>query len=73
MAVKYDYILNAYGLFFEKGQRVRFTETDRDGLSVTGVVVNPKRSHLHYVQVRFDGEKRLSLCHPKSLIKLEAA
>jgi len=63
MDAHHDYIARAYGRTFTPGQRVRFTE----GKPRAGTVMRPKASHAHYVQVRFDGEKHGSLCHPGSV------
>jgi hypothetical protein len=64
----YDYIERVYGKTFTAGQRVRFTE----GGPRAGTVMRPRPSHEHYIQVRFDGEKNGSLCHPGS-VEPEAA
>lgn len=65
MAKSYEYIRQAYGISYKIGDRVRLEDTTREG-----VVLREKRSHGHYVHVRFDDSKAPGLCHPRSLIML---
>lgn len=62
MPTPYRYIENYYGLVFNVGDRVEFTEGKRRH----GVVLRPKLSAEHYVNVKFDNGDT-GLCHPKSL------
>ncbi len=63
----YRYIREMYGLDFRPGERVALEITNKPG-----TVAREDRSVSHYVQVRFDGQRHLSPCHPGSLIKLPA-
>lgn len=58
----YDYINKTYLLSFVCGQRVRHQVIKKEG-----EIIRPNRSALHYVNVRFDGDKHGSLCHPGEL------
>jgi hypothetical protein len=64
---QYEYIKRAYGRQYLAGQRVRFLE----GVNRLGTVGRENKSQGNYVQVRFDGQKHLSNCHPTSLEILE--
>lgn len=65
----YDYVRRAYGVDPVVGQRVRHTEMSRNN---TGTIAREKPSQGHYVQVRFDGQKHASPCHPRALEYLDA-
>lgn len=52
----YDYIRRVYGVGFNPGERIAV-----DGKP--GTVTKP-RDDLHYVRVRFDGQKHISNAHP---------
>jgi hypothetical protein len=58
----YDYIRQHYGKNPIVGQRVRHTETQREG-----VVAPEAASAAHYVQVQFDGYDGARPCHPLAL------
>lgn len=62
MPTPYSYIQHHYGLTFNVGDRVEFTEGKRE----PGTVARPKRSSEHYVNVKFDAGHH-GLCHPRSL------
>ena len=57
----YDYIERAYGMRFNPGMRVRFSEYG----DLPGVVKRVKGDP-HYVTIKFDNG-RTGLCHPSSL------
>lgn len=57
----YAYIRRSYGVTPTPGQRVRHQITHR-----YGVIVRP-HDDPHYVQVRFDGQKHSTPCHPTEL------
>lgn len=63
---EYDYIRGYYDFKPIVGRRVMHDETRKEG-----VITREKRSHGHYVQVRFDGMKHSLPCHPSSLVYLE--
>ncbi len=65
--MSYDYVKRAYGVTPVVGERVRHTEIDK-----LGVIAREKLSAGHHVQVRFDGEKFASPCHPTALEYLGA-
>lgn len=58
----YEYVRRAYGVSPEIGARVQHTVTKR-----FGVIAREDKSQGHYVQVRFDGQKHRSPCHPTEL------
>jgi hypothetical protein len=58
----YDYVRRMYGVEPIVGARVRHTETGR-----FGVIAPMSPTHGHYVQVRFDGQRFASNCHPTAL------
>jgi hypothetical protein len=60
--MSYDYIKRTYGVNPVVGERVRHTEVNK-----FGVIAREKLSAGHYVQVRFDGNKFDSPCHPTAL------
>lgn len=61
----YEYISRAYDLDYAPGDRVRHTVTKNEG-----TVKRERRSHAHYVNVRFDTYRHNSLCHPDQLEKI---
>lgn len=58
----YEYIKNAYAFDAKVGERIRHTETLREG-----VIAREDRSAGHYVQVTFDGLNHARPCHPDEL------
>lgn len=63
----YDYVRRTYNVQPEIGARVRHTVINK-----FGVVCREDKSAGHYVQVRFDGQKHRSPCHPTELEYLPA-
>lgn len=63
----YEYIKRMYAFQPEVGRRVCHTEIDK-----CGVITRESKSAGHYVQVRFDGRKHPSPCHPGALVYIEA-
>lgn len=57
----YDYVRRVYGVDPVVGARVAHTVTKKVG------VIARERSPLHYVHVRFDGQKHALPCHPTEL------
>jgi hypothetical protein len=62
----YDYVRRAYGVDPKVGQRVRHLEIDR-----FGTIVQENKSASHYVQVKLDGQRFASPCHPAALEYLD--
>lgn len=62
----YGYISRMYGITYRPGMRVQLERSDR-----IGTVAHMKPSAGHRVQVRFDGERHASPCHPNSLTILQ--
>ena len=60
----YEYIQRAYGFTPVIGETV-FHEV----IEKSGVVTRENKSAGHYVQVRFDGQKHSSPCHPLELVR----
>lgn len=60
--MSYDYIKRAYAVTPTVGERVRHTVTGN-----SGIIAREDRSQGHYVQVKFDGRKFASPCHPLEL------
>jgi hypothetical protein len=58
----YDYILKRYGFRPEIGRRVEHTITSRQG-----AILRERKSHGHYIAVRFDGDRHPSFSHPLEL------
>jgi hypothetical protein len=58
----YDYIKRSYKFQPEVGRRVRHTV-----MQDQGVIAREDKSAGHYVQVKFDGRKFASPCHPDEL------
>lgn len=58
----YRYIQSYYGLTFNVGDRIEFTEGKRK----PGVVLKPSLSGEHRVHVKFD-DGHTGMCHPNSL------
>lgn len=58
----YEYIKRTYKFQPEIGRRVKHTVTKNEG-----VIAREDRSAGHYVQVRFDGRRFVSPCHPDEL------
>lgn len=71
MYTGYRYIERAYGVRFNAGMRVKFTEPGTKLFGSLGTVEKAKGDP-QYVSVKFDGGG-LGLCHPKSLDIVEAA
>lgn len=63
----YDYVRRSYDVNPVVGQRVTHTVTKESGL-----VAREDKSQGHYVQVRFDGRKHASPCHPTELVYHES-
>ncbi len=61
----YDYVRNYYGVPARVGMRIKMGQ--REG------VITRARSDLHYIHVRFDGQKFSSPCHPTDGIEYLAA
>lgn len=68
MMADYEYVRRQYGVAPVVGERVRHTEINKQG-----TIAKPSETHGHYVQVRFDGQKHASNCHPTSLEYFGAA
>lgn len=58
----YDYVKRSYPVSPEIGQRVTHQVTRK-----SGVVARENRSQLHYVMVKFDGQKFSLPCHPTEI------
>lgn len=54
----YEYIARTYGRRFQIGQRILHTVTGREG------VVTRRRGDMHYLRVRFCGNRHLRNVHP---------
>lgn len=61
MMSSYTWIKNTYSFQPEVGRRVRHTVTKKEGVIAT------EDSQANYVQVRFDGQRHKSPCHPGEL------
>lgn len=66
MSASYDYISRRYGIRPKVGERVRCMDT-----GLHGTVRRERKSCGHYVVVRFDGERRNVVEHPRSLLYLD--
>lgn len=66
--MSYDYIKRSYAFQPEIGRRVRHTVTKGEG-----VIARESLSSGHYVQVRFDGQRHRSCCHPGELEYIDGA
>lgn len=62
----YEYIAKTYGATFNIGDRVYHNE-----VKCAGTVMRVNKSCEHYVQVRFDGDRHASSCHPMALSRSE--
>lgn len=60
--MNYDYIRNHYGVEVTVSQMVQHNVTGRFGVVMPEIV-----SAGHYVQVLFNGDKRMLPCHPTEL------
>lgn len=58
----YEYVKRTYGVSPEAGGIVRHTVLNR-----LGTICRENKSASHYVQVRFDGQRHKSPCHPTEL------
>lgn len=58
----YDYVRRTYGVCPIVGRRVTHTVTAK-----IGTIAREDKTQGHYVQVKFDGQKFNSPCHPTEL------